>query len=355
MTVRPIRVASVPAAHVYVRHLAAPEGDGVVRLPDPSPLRPTTVPEQWWPPAMLSDEWVTEHADEFDIFHIHFGFDAQQPAELRSLVTALARHGKPLVYTAHDLRNPHHADSHAHDALLDVLIPAADAVITLTEGAAAEIRRRWKRLAVVVPHPHVVELDQLTPRSEPSPSTFTVGIHAKSVRASMRPLPVLQALLPLIDRVPELRLRFDVHRDVFETDGQRHDPLLADFLKVADAAGSVDLHVHDYFTDGELWRYLRGLDMSVLPYRFGTHSGWLEACYDLGTTVLAPTCGYYSDQRPCLTYHHDESGLDPHSLRRAVESAVEQRPRWQATRQRRLDERAAISAAHRRIYEQVLR
>jgi glycosyltransferase involved in cell wall biosynthesis len=302
---------------------------------------------------MLSADWVTQHADEFDVFHIHFGFDAQQPEQLRALVDALQRHGKPLVYTVHDLRNPHQPDSRAHDAALDVLVPAAAAVITLTEGAAGEIRRRWQRTAAVVPHPHVVELDELAPRPAAA-RTFTVGIHAKSLRASMRPLPVLQALLPLADRIPELRLRFDVHRDVFDPDGKRHDPVLSGFLRSAEAAGSVDLRVHDYFTDDELWRYLLDLDLSVLPYQFGTHSGWLEACYDLGTTVLAPTCGYYADQRPCLTYQHDETGLDADSLRKAVEWAVEQRPLWQATREERTAERAAVSAAHRRIYQQVL-
>ena len=60
--------------------------------------------------------------------------------------------------------------------------------------------------------------------------------------------------------------------------------------------------MHDYFTDDELWDYLSSLDVSVLPYRFGTHSGWLEACFDLGTIVLAPDCGYYAEQRPCVTY-----------------------------------------------------
>ena len=46
------------------------------------------------------------------------------------------------------------------------------------------------------------------------------------------------------------------------------------------------------FTDDELWDYLSSLDLCVLPYRFGTHSGWLEACVDLGTGVLVPNVGH---------------------------------------------------------------
>ena len=56
-------------------------------------------------------------------------------------MAALRRHDKPLVLTVHDLRNPHHDTAQLHDAQLGVLVPAADALITLTPGAAATIRR----------------------------------------------------------------------------------------------------------------------------------------------------------------------------------------------------------------------
>ena len=95
---------------------------------------------------------------------------------------------------------------------------------------------------------------------------------------------------------------------------------------LAAANDRVELLEHDYFSDAELWEYLNAIDVSVLPYRFGTHSGWLEACFDLGTTVVAPSCGFYAEQRPCVTYRHDETGLDAASLAGAVRSAYAQRP-----------------------------
>ena len=159
-----VLIASIPSGHVYVRHLDAPGGsDRVVRLPDP-PVADGSPAARWWPPAMLEPEWVRAHADEFDIMHIHFGFDHQPPDTLRQLVGALRRHRKPLVLTVHDLRNPHHGEPELHDAQLGVLVSAADAVITLTPGAAAEIRRRWGRTATVLPHPHVVEEPTLSRR-----------------------------------------------------------------------------------------------------------------------------------------------------------------------------------------------
>ena len=101
-------VASVPANHVYVRHLSVP-GDGVRRLPDPRPR--ADVPDaQWWPPRMLESGWIREHADDFDVLHVHFGFDALAPEQLQDVVASLRAAGRPLVVTVHDLRNPHHRD-----------------------------------------------------------------------------------------------------------------------------------------------------------------------------------------------------------------------------------------------------
>lgn len=347
-----LRIASIPADHVYVRHLGTP-GDGVVRLPDPPPAVARPQVGQWWPPVMLDAQWVREHHDEFDLAHVHFGFDAIDPDALSRFVDALDEAGTPLVYTVHDLRNPHHRDAAAHRAHLDVLIPRAAAVLTLTPGAAAVIARDWGRTARVIPHPHVVDAERAGQPARPRFPRFTVGIHAKSVRASMDPGPVIEALLPLARQRPDLRLLVDVHRDVAEADGARHDGPLMELLHRAVTDGLLELDVHDCYSDAELWDYLQGLDLSVLPYRFGTHSGWLEACHDLGTPVLAPTCGFYAEQRRCLSFGMDETGLDAPALRRAVEWAMEHRPRWRADPASRAVERVAIAAAHRQVYEQV--
>jgi Glycosyltransferase Family 4 len=350
---RRLRVASVPSAHVYVRHLADPAAaDGVIRLDDPVPAGGQT-PGQWWPPVMLSPAWVRDHRDDFDVFHVHFGFDALAAGQLSELVVALRSLGKPLIYTVHDLRNPHHPDRRDHDAALDVLVPSADALITLTAGAAEEIEARWGRRPVVLPHPHVVGLGRIARRRR-ADGGFVVGLHAKSMRPSMDPLPVIRALAGVVPDLPGGRLRVDVHHDVFDADGSRHDRALVGYLLRAAARAEIDLRVHDCFSDAQLWVYLESLDVSVLPYRFGTHSGWLEACYDLGTTVVAPSCGYFADQHPCLSYRHDEAGLDAGSLAGAVLDAYQRRPRWQARASGRRRERAAIAAAHRCLYEELL-
>lgn len=375
----PMRIASVPTDHVYVRHLARPgldaadlhtpgrdargsaKRDPVRRLPDPT--------QPWWPPAMLNPNWVRAHVRDFDVFHIHFGFDACSPASLRELVSVLREHGKPLVQTVHDLRNPHHETRAAHDEHLDILIPAADALVTLTSGAAAEIHRRWGRVARVVPHPHVLDLADLRRRelaatAGPGPSAalpssrpFLIGLHLKSMRPCMSGAPVIAALADTVEALSaqpgDVRLRIDMHRDVAEADGDRHDGAVVEAVRQAASRGA-QVEIHDFFSDAELWSYLGELDVSVLPYRYGTHSGWLEACRDLGTAVAAPTCGYYADQGPVFSFGLNESGLDGASLTWAVRAAFAAGRPAPVSAAARTEQRLRIAEVHEAVYREVL-
>ena len=308
---------------------------------------------------MLESGWV-ESGQDFDIFHIQFGFDARTPQQIGELVSALRRKGRPLVYTVHDLRNPHHAEPQEHDAQLDVLIPAADAVITLTPGAAKEIAQRWGREALVLPHPHVVDFATMARLrdarlNDDDGSSFRVGVHVKSLRASMNPAEVIRALIEILAKLPGAILQVDGHPDVLEEGALRFDAELARLLRDASEAGQIDLRIHDFFTDAELWDYLSGLDVSVLPYRFGTHSGWLEACHDLGTAVIAPDCGYYREQGPVYEYTNNEKAFDPASLERAMRAAFSAREHPFATIEARRQQRQFIADAHYSLYRSLLR
>jgi hypothetical protein len=351
-----ICVASVPASHVYVRHLADPDPDpdDVVRLPDVPPADGRLVPGGWWPPAMLDPVWVRANASRFDVFHVHFGFDAIPLEQLAATIDALDARGIPLVYTVHDLRNPHQRCSHDHDARLALLVERAARLITLTPGAAAVLRERFGREADVLPHPHVVPVARLGARRV-TRDGFVVGIHAKSLRANMDILPVARTLAVALEEIPGARLRLDVHDEVFDRGSWAFDPRTGARLRALAARNPhVDLVQHAYFDDDELWDYLASLDVSILPYRFGSHSGWLEACHDLGTTVLAPSCGFYAEQRACLTYHLDEDGFDPATLVEAAVAAHAAGPRPPADRAARLEERRMLSRAHARIYREAL-
>jgi hypothetical protein len=255
------------------------------------------VPWGWWPPLMLEPGWVSDNHDRFDVFHVHFGFDAIEPRALTDVMQELKEHGKPLLYTMHDLRQP---------------------------------SRR-----------------------------FVIGVHAKSLRANMDPLPLIDELTRIVSALPKAILQIDVHDEIFDPANYWFAPQAGKALLQYDRHEHVAVRVHSYFSDDELWDYLASLTVSLLPYRFGTHSGWLEACFDLGTAVIAPSCGYYHQQRPCGVFEFTEDSFNAESLRHAVDDAYRRweagRPAPRASWQARWEERIELAAAHRRLYEYALR
>ena len=345
----------MPASHVYVRHLGPPGNRWTRRLPDPVPRDGRKVPGGWWPPLMLDPQWIRKNQARFQVFHVHFGFDSLSAEAMEEAIKALRTAGKPLVFTVHDLRNPHQPDRRPHDSHLDLLVPAADELITLTNGAAAEIKKRWQRDAMVLPHPHVVPpaylQAQRPPRQQGSP--YVIGVHAKSIHANMAVMPVLQALAGSMGRWPDALLRIDLHDEVFDPRSHSYAPGVGSQIMAMAEHPQVEVRVHPYFTDDQLWDYLRSLDVSVLPYAWGTHSSWLEACHDLGTAVVAPSCGHYGGQRECAVFHLDEDGLDGESLTSAIDRARERQP-VRPTWHERLNERYRLARAHLAIYSETL-
>lgn len=318
-----VRVASVPSGHVYMRHLAMPEHvsdvvpdpaeqgltGAVLRLPDP-PV--TGAPAgQWWPSPVLTPAWLRAHADDFDVVHVHFGFEHLATVEVQSFVRTLHQLGRPLVLTVHDLANPHLHDQAPHLAALDILIPSATTVLTLTEGAAREIARRWGVRSLVLPHPHVVPLERMA-QPRPAHGGFTVGLHDKQ-RAGTDPDGVRPMLTEALRGLPDARFVAGPGR---------------------------------WLSDDELFEHLIGLDVLVLPYRHGTHSGMLEACHDLGTAVIVTDVGQHADQAPVQTFTLG----DARSLSTALSRTLDAGPAPRASQAQRRSQRIRLARAHHRIY-----
>ncbi|GAB4071159.1 hypothetical protein GCM10028777_38530 [Angustibacter speluncae] len=343
-----VRVASVPTAHPYVLHLDDPDRPRVHRLPDPVVAgRPAGV---WWPHAALGADWVREHAGDFDVLHVHFGFEHRTPAELRDLVDAVRAAGRSLVVTVHDLRNPHEEDQQAHEERLAVLVDGADEVLTLTAGAAAVVRSRWGREALVVPHPHVLPLAQLGAARPPRGHRPVVGMHLKSLRTNVDE----RAVHAAVDELPDLDavVRVHLHRDVAPAD-ERRRALLGAVERAAAQAG-VELVRHDPWDDDELHRRLRELDVLVLPYRHGTHSGMVELCADLGTAVVAPDVGFWHEQARVHRYRTGQDGPVTGSLRDAVRAALAA-PAAPVAAAHRVAQRLRVAADHDAVYRRALR
>ncbi|GAB3078065.1 glycosyltransferase family 4 protein [Corynebacterium aquatimens] len=264
-----MKVLSVPAQHPYTQAIRP---QGVEYLPDPD------INGNWWPHPALDASWWRGRSD-VDVLHIHFGFEHKNADELRMLIDELHRARIPLVVTVHDLVNPHldDSDQERHYANTAVLVEGADQVVTLTDGAAQEIAQRYGRGdAWVIPHPAVVPAGGATAERNRS----GVAVFLKSLRSNA---------------VTDPEFYHTIAQEVELTVYLHDEDATARFGAELGARG-VSVVKHARMSDDELHAAVASHVACVLPYLRGTHSGWLEMCRDLGTTVAAPDCGMFGDQ-----------------------------------------------------------
>ena len=100
---------------------------------------------------------------------------------------------------------------------------------------------------------------------------------------------------------------------------------------------------------------LQQLHVAVLPEPCGTHSRDLEICRDVGTLVVAPTCGWFAEQwSEVVPYATDAAGrIDPLSLTGAVAAALTRPMPRPADRGWRDEQRTAVRQVHAAVYRQV--
>lgn len=349
-----VRVASVPAGHPYVARISASPSTRL--LPDP-PV-PGAAKEVWWPPVALEPAWIQAHRSHADLLHIHFGTESFPPGHLTACVEAAHAVGWPVVFTVHDLDHPQLADQTAYHRQLDELIPAADAVITLTVGASAAIAHRWGREAIVLAHPAL--LDSSCPLPDVPPHDgMRIGVHLNDLRPNVdgpAAVRVLSEALALLHRggiaaTSEVWMRRTV----------RNEHARDHVRELCSADPHLSLVEHERLSDEDLVAALGALDVCVLPYRHGTHSGWLELCWDLGVPVAAPDVGYYAQQHPDGVRAFDRG--DPASLADALSAltgafpTAGSRERTSLVAQRtsaRVASDQAVVDAHLALYRRVL-
>lgn len=330
-----ITVASAPAGHPYVESISA--CSDVTVLPDPPvPGAPAGV---WWPPAVLHPSWIIEHRADARLLHIHFGTESFAPGHLTAAIDAAHAVSWPVVFTVHDLEHPQLGDQAAYDRQLDELVRGADALVTLTEGAASVIRRRWGREALVAPHPSVLSVDAAVPRAR-SFDEVLIGVHLKDLRPNVDGPGTVAALL---HATAELRARgINAVAEVRMHHRVRDEAARREVRSLCATDGHAVLIEHERLDDAQLVVSLSRLDAYVLPYRHGTHSGWLELCWDLGVPVAAPPVGFYAEQHADASVRTFGANSDD-TLTDALAAIISDSDTTHAG----TDERAALIAARR--------
>lgn len=355
---RPIRVVSIPAAHPYVGRVTTSPDIDVLSDP-PVEGAPSGV---WWPPAALDPDWIHDHAGDADVLHIHFGTESFPPGHVTACLEAAHEVGWSVVYTVHDLEHPQLEYQGEYEAQLDELVRGADALITLTPGAAEGIRNRWGREAAVIAHPSLLSDDVDAPLVPPS-AGLRVGVHLKDLRPNVD---AVGAVTTLIDAVERLRRRgADVVAEVRMHHAVRDPEAREAVRRLVGRSEAALLIEHERLDDLGLAMALSRLDVCLLPYRHGTHSGWLELCWDLGVSVAVPSgIGAYLDQHPDDTVSAYDLG-DGASLERAIGALLDADGTTRAgssersatlaeRRARRVVDDAVGAAAHAELYRRVI-
>jgi hypothetical protein len=317
-----IRLATIPHDDAYVAAVLPP---GVVRVEPATP---------WLDVAHLE-----AHADEIDVLHLHAGDAGVAAVAGQCWAETVRRLRMPLVVTVH--RVPRSgagvpgAFGARYDAHLEAVLATAEVVLTLTPGAADEIAERFRRTAIVVAHPTVAE-----PDPEGGAERGLVGLR----------LGPPSALVPDAGALVRATLSGAV------SGGGRLRVLAADERwagpVVRELAARGDLELVVRAADPA---QLQELHVAVLPEPCGTHSRDLEVCRDVGTRVVAPTCGWFAEQwSEVVPYATDWRGrLDPLSLTSAVDAALTRPMPRPAEREWRAEQRAAVQQVHAAVYRQL--
>lgn len=320
-----LRVAQIPHADAYI--------DAVVP-PDAVRVGPAGTPSPWLDPGYLA-----EHRDDVDVVHLHGGYGGLTEAGLEHWCETVRRLDVPLMVTVHRLRDPDASTCARFEAHLDTLLATAEVVFTLTPGAADEIAERFGRTAIVVAHPSQAEYDP-----ERGSERGLVGIPVGPASPAVPdPAALVRGALSGA-RSGGGRMRVLVASD----DQSGLDP---DIWQLA-GRGAIELVVHPR---SEWVGQLQQLHVAVLPEPCGGHSRDLEICRDVGTRVVAPSCGWFADQwSEVVSYGADvRGGFDQVSLAGAVTAALARPLPRPADRTWRKEQRAAVQRVHGEVYAQV--
>ncbi len=313
---QPIHVATIPFTDPYVDAVVP---DDVVRV------GPAGEPSPW-----LESWHLAAHARDVDVVHLHSGFDHLGPAELECWTETVRRLGVPLVVTVHEVPDPGSVDA---DRLAAVLT-TAEVVLTLTPGAADEVADRFGRTSIVVACPSLAE-----PDPEVGAERGLVGLRLSGADPHAAPL-VRAAHSGAVSGGGRLRLLVDTGEEI------------ADEIWELVLGGDVEV-VRCGRRDATA--QLQQLHVAVLPERRGTHSRDLEICRDVGTRVVAPRRGWFTDQwSEVVPYGTDDDGApDAVSLTAAVSAALTPSMPRPADRPWRREQAAAVARVHAEVYAQV--
>lgn len=284
---QPLRILHLPGRTPYARKLRAP-GFGIIN---------DTCQGSLEVPRDASFEWLAAQPSWgfFDLLHLQ-SLELTRLDAIERVLQRCELENKGVIFTLHDI-GPLFPDPAGDFPLrIKVACRVARRVITLTNAAATEVERRFgvaPEKVVVVPHGPVLAVSHdLWQKPAPRNAVFTIGMFG-GVRPNRTFLtPAVNALHGLDQREVCVRL---LTRGLNPIElAPTSEGFQLSVLAAADPRLSLELR--PFPSDDEVAEFVQSLDLLVLPYLHGTHSGQLELALDLRTPVVAPRLGCYHAQ-----------------------------------------------------------
>jgi hypothetical protein len=283
-----LRVAHLPATTPYARKLA-PAGISVANRADEASELPIDLTF-----AALADGGSAD----FEILHVH-SVEFASEAEISRAVEGCRARRQGFVATVHDLSPAYESPDSSFETKVDLVCTQASSVITLTTGAAERLRRtfagrRWLERVTVIPHGWVIPAGSVQHHARAADQPVRYGLLGvfrpnRDVWTAIvnwyYALQGEQATLTLFTRAFEPR--------------RLHDPALraAEILEFAHARQPrVRIVVRPHPTDADVASFMREIDVLLLPYTSGSHSGQLELAFDAGVLPLTADVGLLREQ-----------------------------------------------------------
>lgn len=368
------RVAVLPAAHPAVRRIT---GLGVDSHIDLVPVRPGVVNGRTPTVAFTAAERTPSddasgeiHRDadpmsSVDVAHVHFGYDYLAPESTDDVVRHLAGVDVPMVLTVHDIVYPADDDQQPHRGHTGTLVEAANTVVTLTDVAAQELWVRWGVQPLVIPHPRLLTEEEISAavrgsKHLRSPDSAVVGVLLERMGENIEGPELLDQLASVASGRPGADLRILVEaqawRDACGEDGESGGNHLVAELAAEGDWTSVRLARYESLDLSALLTEFAALDVCVLPYRFATHSTWLELCRDLGVAPVFPAVGCLREQwfDRCDPADHSGEVYDPRdsaaiaaAVRAALDTPLAAPPRVEGA------DPAAVMAEYSKVYREI--
>ena len=260
------------------------------------------------------------------------------------------------MVTGYHLTDPSGSADACYAAQLDALVPRADAVVTLTASAADEMRHALGRRPDRAAAPARGRLRPHAPAAAHPAHRAPRRLAPGDAGDAGDPVRLVDGLARAVRAMDNVRLSVHVHETVLDAGSSTYDlATVREIDRLVRAAGGA-LRVHRPFSESQLWDHLFGLDVSVVPGLFGSHSVWPEACADLGTVAAASQRHPRERQQPCLTYDDARVRRRPGRLlrqgacgRRGSRTRV-----WRADPEARWAERVRVAESLRALYERLL-